>query len=323
MPPEWAVHARCWMAWPVREASWGSGSKDARLAYAEVAQAIARFEPVTMIVQPEFVATASLYCGPGITVLPMEHDDSWVRDTGPCFLTGTSGELAGVAWTFNGWGEARPDYARDARVAGRILDHVGARRYAGGLVLEGGAVQVDGDGTCIAATGAILDPKRNPGCSREEAEAKLCAALGVTAVIWLPAGLGSTVADVARFARPGAVLALSSDDKADADYSRLAENLDVLRAATDARGRSLEVLPVAQPKARQGRDGQCPPVSHLSFYLANGALIVPRFGDGTDSSAAKILTTAWPERELVPVDALAIVAGGGGIHAITLGQPAV
>ena len=156
MPPEWAVHARCWMAWPVREASWGSGSEDARLAYAEVAQAIARFEPVTMIVQPEFVATASLYCGPGITVLPLAHDDSWTRDTGPTFVGSDDGEVAGVVWRFNGWGELHPDHSQDAQMARRILDHVGLRQFEGGLVLEGGSVLVDGEGTCLASLPLLL-----------------------------------------------------------------------------------------------------------------------------------------------------------------------
>ena len=157
MPPDWAPHARCWMAWPCREAAWGGGLDEARRAYADVAQAIVRFEPVTMIVRPELVAMASLYCGPGITVLPMAHDDSWARDTGPSFLLGAGGELGGVEWQFNGWGEFQPDHAQDAQMAARMLEHVGARRFKSELVLEGGAIHVDGEGTCLAAAGPLLD----------------------------------------------------------------------------------------------------------------------------------------------------------------------
>jgi agmatine deiminase len=327
MAPDWAPHSRCWMAWPCREAPWGGGLEAARRAYADVAQAIVRFEPVTMIARPELVAMASLYCGPGITILPLEHDDSWVRDTGPSFLVAAAGGLAGVHWQFNGWGEAYPDHQQDRQMAPRILDHVGARRYGASLVLEGGAVQVDGEGTCLAAIGAVLDQKRNPGLGREEAEAMLMAELGCEAVIWLPAGLvddetGGQVENVACFARPGAVLALTTDDKADADFTGLAENLDVLRAARDARGRSLEVVTVPQPKARARRDGRRLTLSHLSCYLANGAVLVPRFDDGSDAAAYKILAAAWPGREVVPVDAMEIVEGGGGLHGIALGQPA-
>jgi agmatine deiminase len=327
MSPDWVPHSRCWMAWPCREAPWGGGLEAARRAYADVAQAIVRFEPVTMIARPELVAMASLYCGPGITILPLEHDDSWVRDTGPSFLGDATGQLAGVQWVFNGWGEVYPDHQQDRQMAQRILEHVGARRYSSALVLEGGSVHVDGEGTCLAATGAVLDQRRNPGLGREEAEAVLKRELGCTVVIWLPSGLvddetGGQVENVACFARPGLVLALATDDKADANFSGLAENLDVLRAATDAQTRTLEVVTVPQPKARARHDGRRLTLSHLSCYVANGAVIVPRFGDASDAAASKILAAAWPGREIVPIDALEIVAGGGGIHGITLGQPA-
>lgn len=327
MAPDWAPHARCWMAWPCREASWGGQLEEARRAFAEVAQAIARFEPVTMIARPELVAMASLYCGPGITVLPLAHDDSWTRDTGPTFLLGRDGGLGGVAWRFNGWGNLHPDHSQDAQMASRILGHVGARAYENGLVLEGGNVQVDGEGTCLVGAAALLDPRRNPGLRREEAEATLVAYLGVEKVIWLPHGLvddesGGHLDNVACFTRPGAVLALSTEDRADANFTRLAENADVLRAATDARGRTLEVTMVPQPKARQRHDGTRLTLSHLSCYVANGGLIVPRLSDSSDNAAAKLLAQAWPGRELVAIDALEIVEGGGGIRGITLPQPA-
>ena len=168
MPPDWAPHTRCWMAWPCREAPWGGGLDEARRAYAEVAQAIARFEPVTMIARPELVAMASLYCGPGITdaaaaarrrLGARRRPQLPARRGGPARRAST--------WGFNGWGELHPDYAQDARLGARILEHVGARRYAGDLVLEGGAIQVDGEGTCLAGIGPVLDPKRNPGLGRE------------------------------------------------------------------------------------------------------------------------------------------------------------
>ena len=327
MAPDWVPHARCWMAWPCRESPWGSGLDEARRAYAEVAQAIARFEPVTMVAAPELVAMASLYCGPGITTLALPHDDGWMRDVGPCFLRRPDGEVAGITWTFNGWGEVHPDHAQDADLGRRILEHLGLRRYASTMVLEGGAIQVDGEGTCIAGIGPVLDPKRNPGVTRTEAEAELKRQLGVEQVIWLPAGLiddetGGHVDNVAVFARPGVVLALACEDRGDPASDRLNENLDVLRAAVDARGRTLEVITVPHPKPRARHDGRRLPLSHLSCYLANGAVIMPGFGDATDKPAAKALAAAWPDRELVAVDALDLVQGGGGIHALTLGQPA-
>ena len=327
MAPDWVPHARCWMAWPCREAPWGGGVDEARRAYAEVAQAIAVFEPVTMIARPDLVAMASLYCGSGITILPLPHDDGWIRDVGPSFVRGPAGELAGVTWDFNGWGGLHQDFAQDAELARRILEHIGLPRQVGRLVLEGGAIQVDGEGTCIVGAGPLLDPRRNPGLGKAEVEAELGRRLGVERVIWLSEGLvddeaGGHVDYLAVFARPGLVLALTTDDRSDVVHGRLQANLEVLRGAVDARGRALEIVTVPQPKARPRHDGRRLPLSHLNCYLANGAVIMPSFGGATDKAAARILAAAWPGRELVPVDALDLVAGGGGIHHIALGQPA-
>lgn len=326
MPPEWAPHARCWMAWPCRPQTFGGALEDARRAFAAVAQAIARFEPVTMVVRPEDVAMVSLYCGSGVTVLPLAQDDSWARDTGPTFLVDGKGNLAGVDWTFNGWGELMPDHSQDAQMARRILDHVGAERYASPLVTEGGNIHVDGEGTCLVCTSSLLDPKRNPGMSQAEAEAELMRCLGVDKVVWLPGHVaddetGGHIDNIACFARPGVVLALATDDPSSPDHASLAANLEVLRSSTDARGRTLEVVTVPQPKPRLRPDGRRMSLSYINFYPANGALIVPRFADAADSTAARTLSTAFPGREIVPVDALDIVQGGGGIHCITQQQP--
>ncbi|MEK0085919.1 agmatine deiminase family protein [Benzoatithermus flavus] len=323
--PEWAPHARCWMAWPCRAAA-GVGLEGLRRIYAEVAQAIVRFEPVTVIARPELVATASLQCGPGITVRPMPQDDGRIRDVGPSFLTDGRGALAGVAWKFNGWGELHPDHGQDAQLARRLLEHVGARCYDGPIVLEGGAVAVDGEGTCLAGAAVVLDPRRNPGLTREEAERALQQMLGVERVIWIPHGLadaeaGGQLASVVRFARPGTVLALATDDRSDANFDRLAENLDVLRAATDARSRQLEVITLAQPRPQKGRDGRRLVASHLDCCLVNGAVIVPGFGDATDGAACRMLAQVWPEREIVQIDALELAEAGIGLHAVTLPQP--
>lgn len=327
MPPEWAPHRRCWMAWPCRDELWGEQLEAARRAYAEVAQAIAAFEPVTMIARADLTAQASLYCGAGISTLPMAQDDSWTRDTGPTFLTDGAGGLAGVDWRFNGWGEAYPDYANDARMAGRILEHVGAARIESSLTTEGGALHVDGEGTCLVCTPSILDPERNPGWSQDDAERELCRRLGCERVIWLPAGLtddetGGHVDNLACFARPGTVLAVATDDKADTNYSALAENLDVLRAATDAQGRSLEVLTLPQPKRRLRANGARLTLSYINFYLANGGVVMPEFDDPADKPACRTIAAAFPDRAVIQVDARAIVEGGGGIHCITQQQPA-
>ncbi len=325
MPPEWWPHARCWMAWPCREAIWEGNLEAARRVVAQVAAAIAEFEPVTMIVRPDLAADASLYLGKGVSVLPMTHDDSWVRDTGPTFLLDGERRLGGVAWRFNGWGELYQDYAQDAQLARRILEHVKARSFESQLVFEGGNLSVDGEGTALVCEPAALDPARNPGFGREEVEAELAACLGVERVIWLPRGMVDDetrghVDNLACFVRPGVVLAVR-DEPGGPHHEALEANFEVLKQATDARGRALEILELPMPKPRERREGVLLTTSYVNFYIANGGIVMPAFDDAADKTAYRVIAAAFPEHEVVQVDVLDLVAGGGGIHCITQQQP--
>jgi agmatine deiminase len=326
MPPEWAPHARTWMAWPVREALWGQRLDAAREVYAKIAQAVARFEPVTVIAEPASVADVSLYCGSGVGCLPMDHDDSWIRDSGPTFLSDGAGNVAGVDWIFNGWGERYTPYDRDAELARRLCEHLDIERYESRLVLEGGAVHTDGAGTLLTTEAVVFDAERNPGLSRGDAERELCATLNASRVIWLGQGLtdddtGGHVDNLACFAAPGVVLALTSRDPNDANYPALKDNLDRLKAARDARGRELEVIEVPQPRARTGDQGQRLALSYINFTLVNGGVIVPQFEDPRDDEALDKIAKAFPRREAVPILATDLLHGGGGLHCVTQHQP--
>ena len=299
----------------------------ARQAYAEVAKAIAQFEPVTMIARPELAAEASLQCGQGISVLPLEHDDSWTRDTAPSFVRNPEGALAGIDWRFNGYGERAPQFAQDAMLAEVICERLKVPRFEAPIVLEGGAIHVDGDGTCLVCAEGALDPRRNPGVSEHEMESVLRDYLGVDTVIWLAHGLvddptGGHVDNLACFARPGVVLALTGGDADDANLPILEDNLARLRAARDAKGRELEIIEIKQPAARQREDGGRLPASYINLYLANDAVIVPMFDDPMDGPAFKAIQAAFPERQIVQIDASDLAYGGGGIHCITQQQPA-
>ncbi len=328
MPPEGARHERCWIAWPCREELWGERMAAARQAYAEVAQAIAQFEPVTMIARPELTAEASLHCGQGISVLPLDYDDSWTRDTLPTLVTDPQGQLAGIDWQFNGYGQSAPNYAKDARLAEAICERLKVPRFVAPIVLEGGSLHVDGEGTCLVCAGSVLDPKRNPGVGRAEIEAALADHLGIAKVIWLEQGLvgdrnGGHVDNLACFARPGVVLALVCRDPEDANHAVLQDNLARLRAETDAKGRALEIVEIEQPGAQLRPDGSRIPASYVSLYLANDAVIMPMFDTAMDNPAYKAIAAAFPDRRVVQIDASDLVHGGGGIHAITQQQPAV
>jgi agmatine deiminase len=329
MPAEWTPHGRCWMAWPCRAELWGDHMEAARDAYAEVATAIARFEPVTMVAKPRSVAEVSLRAGStaGVSVFSLPHDDSWMRDMGPTFVVDGSGQVAGVDWQWNAWGNKYPDHDRDAEVAKNVLEHLGMRRYEAPFVLEGGAIHTDGDGTLITTESVLLNPNRNPGIDRAQMEGLLAAYLGIRKVIWLGQGLTDDDTDghvdnLACFVRPGVVVALGSNDPEDSNFKILQDNLGRLRAATDANGRSLEVVEIEQPRARLLEDGRRMGLSYINFYIANGGVIIPAFEDPQDARAYDTLNKLFPGREVVQIPALEILHGGGGIHCITQQQPA-
>ncbi|MCW2247153.1 agmatine deiminase [Azospirillum fermentarium] len=330
MPGEWVPHTRCWMAWPCRPETWPEGRFDAATqAYAEVARAIAEFEPVTMVCDPADVAEASLACGAGgsgIQILPVPLSDSWIRDTGPSFVTDGRGALAGVHWGFNAWGGNYAECGKDREVGRLVLEHLGLERFRAPLVMEGGSFHVDGEGTLITTEQCLLNPNRNPHLSRDEIEQHLKDHLGVNTVIWLGEGYQDDETDghideIACFARPGVVLALTTDDPADPNFKIFHDNLDRLSRARDAHGRALEVVTLPQP-ARRDENGMRLTLSYTNLYIANGGVVAPSFEDPHDDEAFRILRKVFADREVIQVPALDIVRGGGGIHCITQQQPA-
>ena len=327
MPAEWEPHARCWMAWPCRAALWGDGMMAAQVAYAEVARAIAAFEPVTMIARQDQVAEASLACGPGIDVLPLPIDDSWTRDTGPTFVVDGQGGVAGVSWQFNVWGDNLPGYDNDARLADELLGHLEAESFQAPFVLEGGSIHVDGAGTLITTEQCLLNPNRNPLLSRGEIEEHLMQFLGIRKVIWLGEGLEDDETDghvdnVAAFVRPGMIVATMPADPADPNHRIMQDNVARLRGSRDAAGREIEVVELPQPARRENPNGTRQALSYVNFYIANGGIVMPGFEDPEDAKARAVLDKLFPDRQVVQVSGSDIVVGGGCIHCITQQQPA-
>ncbi len=330
MPAEWAPHARTWMQWPCRVAPWGGVENltRARQAYGEVARTIARFEPVTMVVRPQDRAEAQLVLGSKIDVLEAPLDDSWCRDSGPTFLIDGEGGRAGVQWRFNAWGTKYTPFENDAMVATRILKSLDLKTYTAPLTLEGGAIHVDGRGTLIATEQCLLNENRNPELTRQQIEARLALYLGVLRIVWLGDGLKDDETDghvdnVACFAPGGRVVMSVPRDRSDANWPAMSDNLARLHEARDAQGRAMEVVELPLPyEARKRHDGSRLEMSYVNYALANGAVILPAFDDKADEEALRILRDVFPEREIVQIDAQAIVEGGGGLHCITQQEPA-
>ncbi len=347
MPGEFESHSGCWMVWPERPDNWRLGAKPAQEAYAAVAAAVAVSEPVTMAVSDAQFDHCRSLLPASVRVVEMSTDDAWIRDTGPTFVVDGAGGRRGVDWRFNAWGGLDGGlyfpWDRDDRVAAKVLEIEGAERYRAPIVLEGGSIHVDGEGTVLVTEECLRNRNRNPELSREQIEAALHAYLGTEKVVWLGRGVYEDETDghidnLACFARPGVVLLTWSDDESDPQHEISRDALNRLESATDARGRSFEIVRLPSPgpleiSAEEARGvdsvagtqprraGDRLAGSYANFYLGNGRIVFPLLDERTDDEAAEILIGYFPEREVIGVPAREILLGGGNIHCITQQVP--
>ncbi|CBJ27089.1 agmatine deiminase [Ectocarpus siliculosus] len=360
VPAEWETHERTWMLWPVRPDTWKESARPAQLAFAAVAKAIARFEPVTVGVPSSQLQSAQpLLDATGIGIAVIEQDDAWIRDTGPTFVVGgTRSEsserqrgmrnVRGVDWSFNAWGGefggCFSNWDKDDAIASTVLGLVGADRYKANMVLEGGSVHVDGEGTVITTEECLLNPNRNPTFTKSEIEKHLRDYLGVKLVLWLGQGVTGDVDtdghvdNLVAFVHPGEVVLHWTDNTEDPQHAVSLDALRRLEAFIDARGRQLKVhkCPLPGPLhtteedvsslehtlgSRERAQGDRLAASYVNFYLANGAVILPGYGVPEDEAAVRLFKAIYPEREVIQVDTRAVALGGGNIHCITQQQP--
>jgi agmatine deiminase len=313
------------MAWPHRQDLYGERLPRVQASYAEIARAIAEFEPVTMVAHPDHAALARVHLGNTVPVIELPIDDCWIRDSGPTYVTHGDGQVVGVSWRFNAWGGKHSPWCDDDALAGRMLALEGVDVRQSWLTCEGGSLACDGEGTLIVTETSILHPNRNPGISKSFATAELKAMLGVEKVIWLPGDPLDSETDghidgMCSYVRPGVVLFESNPDPRDPFSRILAENLAVLRSETDAKGRSFEVIPLEEAfDAEMTSDTFCR--SYINFYLPNGGVIVPAYGTNGDARAKAVIEKAFPDRKVVQINVTAIAPGGGAIHCITQEQP--
>lgn len=329
MPAEWEPHRGCFMAWPRNAEAWGRGLEEVRRDYGAVAQAIARFEPLTVIVDPAQVAEARNQLGSEIEILALPFDEPWMRDMGPTFTKRGDGAVAAVSWRFNGWGCFAPVFDQDARLGRRLAAKIGAPLISSALAVEGGALHVDGAGTLLTTDTVILNKNRNPGITREAAEAEFARALGIAKTIWLPGnpyekGTDGHIDGIACFVRPGVLLFEESASSRPEMRETTERNRRALDGQTDAAGRPLEILTIREaPDGRHGAKGWGYSTSYVNFYIANGGVVMPSFGlPKEDAVARETVAAALPDREVVQVDISTLAAAGGGIHCITQQWPA-
>ena len=315
------------MAWPCRIDFWGENLDATQVAHARVANAIAEFEPVTMLCPPHDFDNARNLCGDKVEMLTIELDDSWTRDMGPNFVVDDSGNLAASLFHFNAWGKKHAPWGKDAAVGHRIAEYLKIPTFSSTIYMEGGGINVDGEGTVLATLQNVLHENRNPGLKRVEAEKILCDALGAEKVLWLPGDPEDTETDghidgIACFLEPGKVLVEICPAVGTERYDNTQKNLSAVTGQTDAAGRPLEVVTIEEAHEADRRNDIFAN-SYINFYIANGAIIVPGFGIDRDADAYAQIAGLFPNHEIVQIEIADIAVGGGGIHCITQQQPSV
>lgn len=327
MPAEWERHERTWMAWPTTgymSLDDEAAMQQAFTAWSNVANAIVRFEPLTMVVDPRDVEVAKEYLDPAIDIVTAALDDAWMRDIGPTFVRAENGELAAIDWVFNGWGAQHwAKWDHDSQIAPFVIEQAGVPLVASQLVNEGGGIHVNGRGTLLATKTVQFDPFRNPDATLESVEAEFKRTLGVDEVIWFERGLTRDYEDfgtrghvdiVACFADENTIL---YHDQQNPDHPDFAVSQEVKAVLEKTR---FNIIAVPAPDTITDDEGFVD-YSYINHYICNGAVILCAFADPGDERAKSILEKAYPGREIVLVDAREIFHRGGGIHCITQQQP--
>ncbi|MBP6299874.1 MAG: agmatine deiminase family protein [Arenimonas sp.] len=329
MPDESEPHIRTWMAFGASKKIWGSKLlSEVQRNLASIANTIVEFEPVNMLVREADLAIAKKLVNSKVKLIVFPLDDIWARDTGSVFVFDDMGRKAAIDFNFNGWGNKQA-HAQDTQVAQFMAEAAGVPRVSPRLVLEGGALEVDGQGTGLMTESCILNDNRNPGLSKASVEATLKPLLGLDKIIWLPGVKGKDITDAhidfyARFVRPGVVVAGYEPDNSFDDHEITKTNIALLKNANDAQGRKLVVHVLTGPASIRDKYASDDfAAGYLNYYLCNGAVIATEFGDKkADDEAKRILEKLYPDRKVIQLNIDGIAAGGGGIHCVTQQEPA-
>ena len=333
MPAEWVPHRATWIAWPHNREDWPGKFEPIPWVYGEIVRILSRHERVCILVQNPATRNAARsilkQVGVGlqkIDFFAIPTDRVWTRDSGAIFVTNPRGAKIATHWKFNGWAKYA-NHKRDDQVAPRIAKALGVPEYPvlvgkREIVMEGGAIDVDGEGTLMATEECLLDKvqARNPGLGRKGIEDVFADVLGIRKVVWLDRGIAGDdthghIDDLARFIAPGRVLLCQESNAKDVNYKPLRVNLERLQSA------DLDVIPLPMP-APVVFDGQRVPASYANFYIANGTVIVPTFNDPRDRVALGILSDCFPDREIVGIHCVDFVWGLGTLHCATQQEPA-
>lgn len=344
MPAEYEPHYGCILIWPERGDSWQYGAFAARRAFAQVIEVISRSEKVIVCASFEQYDTAREMLPHNVRVVEMSSNDAWARDYAPTFVTDERKNVRGVDWCFNAWGGMTDGlyfpWDKDNQMARKLCDLLDTDVYdARDFVLEGGAIHTDGEGTVLVTEACLLSKGRNPHMTKEEIEEKLKKYLGAEKIIWLKRGIyhdetNEHVDNICAFTSPGHVVLSWTEDRNDPQYAMSKSCYEILLRERDAKGRAITIhkLPLPSPVYMTEKEcggllhmdgepvrtpGERLAASYVNFYISNGHVVMPGFGDENDKKAKDILQELFPDREVVQIPAREILIGGGNIHCIT------
>ena len=337
MPPEWAPHAATWTSWPFDDDLWVGHLDGVRAEFAALVTTIARFEPVYLNVRDEeteadarrrISAAAALdeQVLANITYNRIPLNDVWFRDNGPLFVQDASGRVAMTDWGFNAWGGKYAPWDDDDRAPAALAERLGMRRFEAPAVMEGGSLELNGHGVCLTTRSCLLEPNRNPNLSESAIEQLLRSYLGVTNLVWLEQGLEGDHTDghidtIVRFTDDDTIVCAVEPREDDPNHVTMARNLEQLRALRTAAGKPYRVIELPLPLRRMELEGERLPPTYANFYVGNGFVVVPQYGDPNDESALAILRPLFPGREVIGLSAVSLITGGGAFHCVTQQQP--
>ena len=327
IPSEWSPHEATWMAWPHTEELWVGGHLEGtRQEFAAFINTLARYERVELLVaNHECEQDARGRLSGNVRFHSIDYSDVWLRDSGPIFVKNSAGANLITDWEFNGWGN-KYDSAPDNKIPKYVAQFLGAGFVSPGLVMEGGSLEPNGEGVILTTKQCLLSKERNPLLSQEKIEQALRSYLGAQKIIWLGDGLENDHTDghidtITRFTGPNTIVTCVCEDTQDPNHAVMAENLEIVRSATDTNGRLFSIIELPLPRNRLELEGERLAATYANFYICNGAVLVPQYDDPHDARALEILKPLFPGRDVIGTPGRALITGGGSFHCVTQQQP--
>ena len=333
MPAEWELHSGTWLTWPHNLETWpGKDIKQVEAEFQTIIHQLAIDEPVHILVNDQKMerSVETNLGKQGVNMVNIVlHDiptnDSWIRDYGPNFIVKDNGKVALNDWGFDSWGR-KYKWELDDLAGTVIAEESKSYHFKPGIVLEGGAIDVNGLGTCMTTESCILNPNRNGGIKRREMEKFFKDYLGVSKILWLNGAVEGDDTDghidnLARFVNPRTIVCAVEEDEFDTNYSLLKNNYNRLKNTTDQNDNPLEIVSIPMPGYVGNRENRLP-ASYANFYIANKSVLVPVYNHPNDKRALTILEPLFPDRKIIPIPCNTLIWGLGGVHCLTQQQPA-